>query len=384
MVRRLLLASAGAGKSRRIAARSLEHAAAGRKVLLLTFTNNNQAELVKEICRLNVCQPENVVVKGWFSFLLEDMIRPYQRCIIPDRISGVLLNTGNPHLLPGKHYAKKDRGEKINGKLNPLHFVTSGDNRAHTYFLAKLAARIHTQTGGSAARRLAEIYSAVFVDEVQDLVGWDFDILQALAETNIAEIDCVGDFRQTVYQTSETNKQPQSSPEKLTQFKNIGFEPESLAISWRCLQVICDLADRLHAQDGHYLPTVSKVEAVPLEFAGHQGVFAVPKVRLGEYIDAYHPVILRWNRATQKDLCEGRLAYNFGECKGMGFERVLILPPDKHAKFLAGDLRAFDGSGTDDSRNKLYVAITRARYSVAFSYGGGNVIDCAQIWEAGA
>ena len=43
---------------------------------------------------------------------------------------------------------------------------------------------------------------------------------------------------------------------------------------------------------------------------------------------------------------------------------------------------AFDDSETDDSRNKLYVAITRARYSVAFSYEGGNVIEDAQVWIA--
>ncbi len=67
----------------------------------------------------------------------------------------------------------------------------------------------------------------------------------------------------------------------------------------------------------------------------------------------------------------------------MGFERILILPPERHAKFLAGDLTAFDGSETDDSRNKLYVAITRARYSVAFPYDGGSVIDGAKLWAVG-
>ncbi|WP_057972902.1 UvrD-helicase domain-containing protein [Lysobacter antibioticus] len=380
MARKLLLASAGAGKSRRIAEKALEHAAAGRKVLLLTYTINNQGELVKEICRLNSCQPENVVVKGWFNFLLEDMIRPYQQCIVPDRISGVLLNPGNPHLVPGKNYAMKGRSERLDGKFNPLHFVTPGDNRAHTYYLAKLAARVHSETKGRAAHRLAEIYSAIFVDEVQDLVGWDYDIIKALTETNILEIECVGDFRQAVYQTSETNKLPQDSTEKLAQFNNMGFISESLAISWRCLQAICGIADRLHSQEGHYLPTMSNVEDVPLQYAGHQGVFAVPKARLREYIETYRPAILRWNRSTQKELCDGQTAYNFGECKGLGFERVLILPPAKHAKFLSGDMQAFDGSETDDSRNKLYVAITRARYSVAFPYEGGNIIEGAQAW----
>ncbi len=290
----------------------MERAAAGGKILLLTYTTNNQTELVKEICRLGGCQPENVVVKGWFTFLLEDMIRPYQQCIVPNRISGVLLNTGNPHLVPGKGFTKKGRGEKVDGKFNPLHFVTEGDHRAHTYFLAKLAERIHTQAGGSASRRLAEIYSAIFVDEVQDLVAWDFDILRALAKTNIPEIECVGDFRQTVYQTSETSKLPQSSTEKLAQFREMMFDVESMAISWRCIQVICDVADRLHAQVGHYQPTVSKASATPLAFAGHQGVFAVPRAKLREYIDIYRPVVLRWSRTTQRELCEGQVAYNLG------------------------------------------------------------------------
>jgi DNA helicase II / ATP-dependent DNA helicase PcrA len=86
-----MLASAGAGKSELIVKEALETAAGENKVLLLTYTINNQAELVKQICRLNKFQPQNVVVKGWFSFLLEDMIRPYQRCIVPERISGIVL-----------------------------------------------------------------------------------------------------------------------------------------------------------------------------------------------------------------------------------------------------------------------------------------------------
>lgn len=204
-----------------------------------------------------------------------------------------------------------------------------------------------------------------------------------MAETSIAQFDCVGDFRQSVYQTSETTKNPQTNKEKLAEFKRLGFEIDNLAISWRCIQSICDLADRLHADDGDFPPTESRVTTVPPEFAMHQGVFAVPASRISEYIGAYDPVILRWNRRTEMKLCESRTAYNFGESKGLGFERVLILPPDKHAKFLCGDTTAFKGAATDDSRNKLYVGITRAKYSVAFAHAGGSVISGAQIWNPG-
>lgn len=384
MARKLLLASAGAGKSERIAKEALKRAQGGGKVLLLTYTINNQFELVRHICRINKFQPENVVVKGWFSFLLEDMVRPYQRCIVRERISGTVLDASNPHLRRGKYgkpFNVPGRAEKIDGQCNPLHYVTKEDNRAHTFYLAKLAAMIHQQTGGKPARRLAEIYNAVFIDEIQDLVGWDFAVIGAMVETSIAEFDCVGDFRQSVYQTSETTKKPQTSAQKLDLFKDMGFEIAHLAISWRCIQSICDLADRLHARDGLYNPTESQITAVPEEYADHQGVFAVPASRIEEYIKQYNPVIVRRNRQTQGALCEGRTAYNFGESKGMGFERVLIIPPDKHAKFLCGDTMAFNDAKTDESRNKLYVGITRARYSVAFWHEGGSVITGAQFWK---
>jgi DNA helicase-2/ATP-dependent DNA helicase PcrA len=378
--RKLLIASAGAGKSERIAKEALERAANGRKVLLLTYTINNQFELVRAICRINKFQPETIVVKGWFSFLLDDMIRPYQRCILDQRVSGITFDSRNPHLLEGKTFHIKGRTEKIGDHWNPRHYVTR-DNHAHTYYLAKLATRIHEQTGGKPARRLAEIYDAIFIDEIQDLVGWDFAVVRAILGTSIAELDCVGDFRQSIYETSETSKKPQTIAEKFAEFAAMGFATKDLAISWRCIQSICDLADRLHASDGLYSPTKSQVTVVPPEHADHQGIFAVPASRLKEYLEKYNPVILRRNRQTEEELCDGRAAYNFGESKGMGFERVLIIPPDPHAKFLCGDTTAFKKAKTDESRNKLYVAITRAKYSVAFCHKGGSVVTGAQIWN---
>jgi DNA helicase-2/ATP-dependent DNA helicase PcrA len=202
LARKLLLASAGAGKSERIAREAVTRAAHGGRVLLLTYTINNQFELVRAICRINKVQPQNVVVKGWFSFLLEDMIRPYQRCILDERVMGLVFDSRNPHLVDGKTFYIKGRTEKIADHWNSRHYVTS-DNDAHTYYLAKLAARVHEQSGGKPARRLAEIYDAVFIDEIQDLVGWDFSVVRAMLETKIAEFDCVGDFRQSIYETSE-------------------------------------------------------------------------------------------------------------------------------------------------------------------------------------
>ena len=382
-MRKLLLACAGAGKSTRIVKEALDISNSGGKVLILTYTRSNQAELIREICRANRCHPRNIEVKGWFTFLLEDMIRPYQSCVVPKRISGIFFNeSGDPHLIKKGPRAVRilGRKEKEFGKYNPAHFTTDNENRAYTHYIAKLATHIHQESNGKAASRLADIYDAIFIDEVQDLTGWDFDVMCALAKTGIPAFTCVGDFRQTIYDTSSTTKKPQTVDEKLYSFRRMGFTPEPISTSWRCIQSICSLADRVHLGNEHYTLTVSKVHDVPADYAEHVGIFAVRKSRVENYISRYSPTILRLNRNTEINLCEGHKVFNFGKSKGLSFDRVLIVPTPDQIKFLHGDTTAFCKAKTEEPRNKLYVAITRARYSVAFLYGDGPAIDGIKTW----
>ena len=51
---------------------------------------------------------------------------------------------------------------------------------------------------------------------------------------------------------------------------------------------------------------------------------------------------------------------NFGISKGLTFDRVLIRPTEKIMDFLKY------GSIPEKAKEKLYIAITRARYSVGF------------------
>ncbi len=99
------------------------------------------------------------------------------------------------------------------------------------------------------------------------------------------------------------------------------------------------------------------------------------------YIKQYQPVILRATRNSQKDLCECREAYNFGEAKGMGFNRVLICVTDKHKKFLANEKNVFDADRSAKAKNALYVAITRARFSVSFLYNGQVNVEGVEEWQ---
>jgi DNA helicase II / ATP-dependent DNA helicase PcrA len=379
MSNRLILASAGAGKSELVSKEALERAANGECVLILTYTENNQKELLKKICQINGYKPAKIIIKGWFTFLLEEMIRPYQQCIFSNRIPGINFNKkGDPHKRGGRNIP--GTAEKAGGDYNSIHYLTRTSGKAHTSYLSKLACRIIKETRKKNISRLNEIYDAVFIDEVQDLVGWDFDIIEAISQLDNLVFVCVGDFRQTVYSTHPTTKKPKKSTEKIDRFKSIGFKPEYMNISWRCVQSICDFSHMVHSDENLYPVTTSNVAQVPDEFSSHVGVFTVSEKNVFSYIKLFNPIILRLNKGTSLELCKGRSCYNFGVSKGLGFERILIIPTENHRDFLRGKAGVFDGATTDSPKNTLYVISTRARYSVAFLFDESSSIENVIAW----
>ena len=103
MTCKLILASAGAGKSQHIVEQAIEKSSNGQSVLVLTYTLNNQRELLNRICKENKYKPSSIDIKGWFRFLLEDLVRPYQRVLFEDRIEGIYFNSFNNILAPLLH-----------------------------------------------------------------------------------------------------------------------------------------------------------------------------------------------------------------------------------------------------------------------------------------
>ena len=198
----MLIASAGAGKTHRIAEECCQLADDNKRVLVVTYTENNQKEIISKYKNMGITNPSNIIVKGWYTFLLEDLIRPYQAAIFAKRIDAINFNSHNPHLRNGRTIP--GTAEKIGQQFNPRHFLTMCNTKAHTEFLSKLATRVCTVNNKKPIARLESIYQHIFIDEVQDLAGWDFDVLKALARMNTS-ITCVGDFRQTIYSTT-TNK----------------------------------------------------------------------------------------------------------------------------------------------------------------------------------
>lgn len=377
----LCIAGAGSGKTHKIITESIAKIQSGGKVLVVTYTTSNQQELRNRFLSAFGRSSDRFVVKGLFSFYLEDLVRPYQQVFFPKRIDGIFFNERNPHIIPGSTAPFPGRKEQLdNKKFNPDHFLTDCHTKAHTGFLAKLAARLMKATKNLAVIRLGDIYSQVYFDEVQDLVGWDYEVLKGLSKTMKCPITCVGDFRQTVYETSFGHKNPKTAADKIKAFDSMGFEEEVLTCNRRCIQPICEVADTIHT--GFYSATESAVDVVPTQFNSHLGVFIVKQSDIIDYINAYDPIVLRSSISSGKKILPAHArCCNFGKSKGLSFDRVLILPADSQMHFVLDGNTPFP-QNAETAQNRMYVAITRARYSVGFLVPD-NKVDSLRfpIWE---
>lgn len=337
----LTLAVAGGRKTQSIVDGCVA-APEGRRVLVLTYTQVNQRELTN---RLNRQRPldASVHVQGWFSFLMRHWIRPYLPLQFPGRRLTGLNFDGDP----GRFAAGASR-------------FLDGEGRAYKRHLSKLAVDVSAASGDAVVDRLSRIYDEIRVDEVQDLNGCDLDILDALMRAPL-NLSMVGDVRQAVLLTN-------THDQRYKQFKGMAIKRwfdghasrGALEIAhqnrtWRSNQAIADFADSIFADEWGFTRTVSK----NAEVTDHHGLYVVATDQVAEYFEAFSPLCLRTSAASWKEL---DLPFvTFGMSKGMSVDRVLIAP--------TGGQLAFLRRGTQLGVTpccSLYVAVTRARHSVAF------------------
>ena len=83
------MSAAGSGKTYSICKDALEAARSGKRILITTYTNRGVDSVKNEIRKQNdgVLNPL-IVIKTWFTFMMTDMIKPYQRYITGE-ISGI-------------------------------------------------------------------------------------------------------------------------------------------------------------------------------------------------------------------------------------------------------------------------------------------------------
>lgn len=338
----VIMAAAGSGKTTSLVKLALDNPE--RKILITTYTLYNLEQIRKSFIREKGCIPPNVTVQTWFSFLLQDCARPYQNYYYDKkRIQGIFF-------VPGVSARYKN-------KSNVSQYYFAQGDRIYTDKISEFATFCDEKSGGKVVNRLSAIYDVIYIDEVQDLAGYDLEFLKLLFQSKIKTI-LVGDCRQATYSTNHSRKN-----NKYKGYNILSFFQELHAksicnlrgrpFSYRCKQPICDFADQLY-------PEMENTESKNIVSTNHDGIFAISKGEVQEYITKYTPQVLRFSRKVETMGHEGM---NFGVSKGLSFNRVLIFPTKNIENFLRThnvDILA------PKTKANLYVAVTRARQSVVF------------------
>lgn len=365
---KLIVAAAGSGKTTYLVKKALK--IKDKKVLITTYTQANEVEIRKKIIEINKCIPENITVQTWFSFLLKHGVKPFQGALFEKKIKGFIFVNGQSGIMYFKNQCNECKTNKIFNtdctKCKSPVYYAENKNFEKYYFsnqlkiysdkLSKFVLRCNRETNGNVIDRISRIFQYVFIDEIQDLAGYDLELLKLLFECN-SNILLVGDPRQGIYSTNSAHKNKQFRKSQIVHFFedksiNITKDESSLTVNYRCVEAICKWSNKLFSE-------MQQTTSGNSNTTEHDGIFFVKKQYVANYLQQYKPMQLRDKRTI--NINENYKVMNFGESKGLSFDRVLIYPTTPMLKWFK-DIQSEELK--DISRSKLYVAITRAKYSV--------------------
>lgn len=384
---KLIIAAAGSGKTTYLINEAVKFK--DERILITTYTEANEDEIKRKFVEEYRFVPNNIKIQTWFSFLIQHGIKPYQgtfnKLMFKNNVKGL-------DLVSKKSAGKYDKnGKQIISNGHPLYWPEAdfqkhyfnNDWRIYSDKLSKFVFNSNKSSGGEVISRINRIYSQIYIDEVQDLAGYDLELLKLLFKTT-TRVTLVGDPRQVTYLTHNERMHDKYSDGKIKDFllekcKSLidgNIDETSLSVSHRNNQEICNYSSKLYP----ILPSVNPCNCEKCRSikADYIGIFLVKESDKEEYLEKINPVQLRWDKDT-KGIDPSYKAYNFGESKGKTFDRVLIYPTDPMKQWMLDnnyDLK-------NGARAKFYVALTRARYSVGiiFNYSDSLTLDGIHKWK---
>ncbi len=381
---KLIIAAAGSGKTTYLVNQALENNYDA--ILITTFTEENEREIRNQIISKKGYVPSNITIKTWFSILLQHGVRPYQSVLHPKIHESDV----------GFYLTNEKSGKKLDvtGKpiLNNGHPVYWGESDfLKCYFTAsfkifsdkisKFVIGTDKALNGEIISRISRIYKHIYIDEVQDLAGFDLDIVKLLFKSN-SSILLVGDPRQVTYQTHYSIKYEKYANGRIKTFvrnelgKKIECEVDevTLSVSHRNNQLICDYSARLYPD----LPTPVACKCIGCRANDeHLGVFIIKPSQVNQYLKIFNPIQLRWSTTSKAH--PKYPVQNFGESKGATMKRVLIYPTKPMVEWIKNN----NNTLTNEARSKFYVGLTRARLStsIVMDHRNGDIFEGIAIYN---
>jgi DNA helicase-2/ATP-dependent DNA helicase PcrA len=328
MDKKLILAVAGSGKTTYL----VENIPKDKRSLVLTYTEANIINLRNVIIKKFGYFPNNICLKTYFSFLYSFCIQPFLKdeC----KLNGLIYKEND------NRFAKGDT-RYLTKKGNLFY------NRAAKFAEIK---GIYQDI----QRRLEKYYQYLFIDEIQDFAGYDFNLLEKISCANI-NILYVGDFYQHTFDTSRDGNVRQNLHDNYDNykkcFKNLNISPDenTLIKSYRCSPKVCKyITDNLEIKIESHGDIITEIKYIDCK-------------NDIENIVKNDKIIKLFYKQHYLYKCKSR---NWGDCKGEDkYNDVCVVLNKKTLDYYLKDIL---NELLPQTRNKLYVAISRARGNIYF------------------
>lgn len=331
MDRRLMLAVAGSGKTTHI----IEQLNLEQRFLIVTYTDNNVAHIKKAIIKKFGYEPQNITLLSYFQFLIRVCYRPFLKSKI--KAKGITWEMPNAKTLKFK-------------RTDERFYMTHNRYLYHN----RIAKLCQERCLDFIKKRLERFYDYFMFDEIQDLGGHDFNLIIGLLPIKM-NILFVGDFFQHTFDTSKdgnVNKSLYSDKKKYLKMWNksgLTIDTTTLNYSHRCSPTICNFVTNKLGID---MKSHRKDEVSIL--------YVSDKEQAVELYKDDTKVKLFFSDSRKYDC----YSCNWGASKGLdNFVDICIV-------LNATTLKAYQNGKfsklASSTRNKLYVACTRARGNVYF------------------
>lgn len=347
------IAAAGSGKTTTLVRKACA-LPSSEYVLILTYTDSNEKEIRNKFYQEKGYIPQNVAIQSWFSFLVQHLIKPYQNYLTDDNfvIKGLAMVQRTDKKSKKAYRIPKAKWEK---------YYFTKHQKALTEKLSELAYDCNTKSGGKSIQRLCDIFENIYIDEVQDFAGYDLDLIKLffLSKSNVI---LAGDPRQTIYLTNHNgNKNISFRNGKILDYLSkqkelrgkYQVDKNTLNSSRRCCPEICEYASVI-------TPVFNKTTSLTDYHNKLCGVYLVKENNKTDFLCHYNDSVQLRHSILTKRIDSNHAVMNFGDSKGMTFDSVLIYPTQPMVKWIENHNESLE----ETSRNKFYVAVTRARYLV--------------------
>lgn len=332
MDKKVIFAVAGSGKTTYI----VNGLSFDKRSLIVTYTIANYENLSRKILKkFSGVWPANITLMTYFSFLFRFCYKPFLADAVGAK--GVFFEPNS-----NRYLKKTDR----------LYYMTSGgyfySNRLSQYLMERM------NVIDDIRERITDYFDEFIIDEVQDFAGRDFSLLEKLMETNVRLL-FVGDFYQHTYDTSRDGNvngnlfDDRMKYEERYIKKGVKCDHATLINSWRCSKSLCNYITEnlgINIDSNRSVEDITTVEFLsdPCE---------IERIMRDESIVKLH---------YQKSSGYGYGHKNWGETKGEDHYQdvCILLNKTTFQKYKTGKLNELVPS----TRNKLYVALSRARGNV--------------------